>query len=158
MASVDGSHIDVDRHLPARCYLINLGGCLLTYGSASDALLFSNPRLYSRQDELYLSSGDPESRETAAVEGPLLGLVRTVEEVKGLADLLDGSPADLPTLGLLDGSLVLWGSVRPGVSTLRPGPHPGRTAWSRPWTRSGRWQDVGRWRWPPTSACPRAPK
>ena len=109
VASVDGSHIDVDRHLPARCYLINLGGCLLTYGSASDALLFSNPRLYSRQDELYLSSGDPESRETAAVEGPLLGLVRTVEEVKGLADLLDGSPADLPTLGLLDGSLVLWG-------------------------------------------------
>ena len=24
--SVDGSHIDVDRHLPLRCHLINLGG------------------------------------------------------------------------------------------------------------------------------------
>ena len=25
--AVDGSHIDVDRHLPLRCHLINLGGC-----------------------------------------------------------------------------------------------------------------------------------
>ena len=30
--SVDGSHIDVDRHLPLRCHLINLGGCIITYG------------------------------------------------------------------------------------------------------------------------------
>ena len=30
--SVDGSHIDVDRHLPLRCFLINLGGCAITYG------------------------------------------------------------------------------------------------------------------------------
>ena len=30
--SVDGSHIDVDRHLPLRCHLINLGGCAITYG------------------------------------------------------------------------------------------------------------------------------
>ena len=31
--SVDGSHIDVDRHLPLRCHLINLGGCAITYGA-----------------------------------------------------------------------------------------------------------------------------
>ena len=43
VASVDGSHIDVDRHIPVRCYLINVGGCLLTYGSRPDALLFSPP-------------------------------------------------------------------------------------------------------------------
>ena len=30
--SVDGSHIDVDRHLPLRCHLTNLGGCVITYG------------------------------------------------------------------------------------------------------------------------------
>ena len=30
--SLDGSHIDVDRHLPLRCHLINLGGCVITYG------------------------------------------------------------------------------------------------------------------------------
>ena len=31
--SVDGSHIDVDRHLPLRCHLINLGGCAITFGA-----------------------------------------------------------------------------------------------------------------------------
>ncbi len=30
VAAVDGSHIDVDRHLPLSCYLVNLGGCTLT--------------------------------------------------------------------------------------------------------------------------------
>ena len=30
--SVDGSHIAVDRHLPLRCHLVNLGGCAITYG------------------------------------------------------------------------------------------------------------------------------
>ena len=27
VAAVDGSHIDVDRHLPARCCLVNIGSC-----------------------------------------------------------------------------------------------------------------------------------
>ncbi|MCI0900469.1 MAG: hypothetical protein J4N70_06015, partial [Chloroflexi bacterium] len=37
VAAVDGSHIDVDRHLPVACYLLNLGGCVLTYGSQPGA-------------------------------------------------------------------------------------------------------------------------
>ena len=40
VASVDGSHIDVDRHLPLSCYLVNLGGCLFTYGSQPGAQFF----------------------------------------------------------------------------------------------------------------------
>ena len=43
--SVDGSHIDVDRHLPVACYRINLGGCVLTYGSQADARFFNQPTL-----------------------------------------------------------------------------------------------------------------
>ncbi len=43
--SVDGSHIDVDRHLPLRCHLINLGGCIITYGKDFDCHLFSEPAL-----------------------------------------------------------------------------------------------------------------
>ena len=35
VAAVDGSHIDVDRHLAARCFLINTGSVALTYGSRS---------------------------------------------------------------------------------------------------------------------------
>ena len=43
--SVDGSHIDVDRHLPLRCHLINLGGCAITYGQnqTSAASCSANP-------------------------------------------------------------------------------------------------------------------
>ena len=74
VASVDGSHVDVDRHLPVRCYLINIGGCLLTYGSESDAELFSKPRLHFGDDDLYMTSPDPNVRDTVAVEGQLLGL------------------------------------------------------------------------------------
>ena len=43
--SVDGSHIDVDRHLPLRCFLINLGGCAITYGRDFGCHLFSEPAL-----------------------------------------------------------------------------------------------------------------
>ena len=53
VAATDGSHIDVDRHTPVRCYLINVGGCLLTYGSQPDARLFSEPVLYSEESDLY---------------------------------------------------------------------------------------------------------
>ena len=42
---MDGSHIDVDRHLPLRCHLINLGGCAITYGASYGCQLFSEFRL-----------------------------------------------------------------------------------------------------------------
>ena len=51
VAAVDGSHIDVDRHLPARCCLVNIGSCVLTYGSAPGAVLSSHPTLYASDDE-----------------------------------------------------------------------------------------------------------
>ena len=41
--SVDGSHIDVDRHLPLHCHLINLGGCAITYGCVSAASCSASP-------------------------------------------------------------------------------------------------------------------
>ena len=41
VVSVDGSYIDVDRHLQLPCHLINLGGCVLTYGYSSVAEFFS---------------------------------------------------------------------------------------------------------------------
>ena len=109
VASVDGSHIDVDRHIPVRCYLINVGGCLLTYGSESDARLFSHPRLYAGDEDLYITNPIPGSNEEVAVEGPILNLKRAVEEVKGLASAVKEAPAGLPVLALIDGSLVLWG-------------------------------------------------
>ncbi len=107
-ASVDGSHIDVDRHLPVECYLLNLGGCLLTYGRQPDARFFSRPHLASAYEELYLA--DPQRpADEEAVAGNLLGLYRTVRELEELLAVVRECPPEQPTLALVDGTLVLWG-------------------------------------------------
>ena len=105
--SVDGSHIDVDRHLPLRCYLINLGGCTLTYGANPDCQLFSEPTLAVGDADLYLRSPDGSLDETP-ISGQLLGALRTVREVERLADAVEASPPGLPGLALLDGTLAFW--------------------------------------------------
>ena len=106
VVAADGSHIDVNRHLPLRCALINIGGCRLTYGGAPDAEMFSRPRLRTSDAELFLQ--DPNSPSVRQpVEGALMGLVRTVEEAAALADAVE-TGSGLPTLALLDGTLVLW--------------------------------------------------
>lgn len=122
--SVDGSHIDVDRHLPVRCALINLGGCVLNYGASPDARFFSRPRLYSVDDGLSLP--DPESPgDGTPLQGALLGLKRSVDEVVELAERAQDLPPDpsagsgqaLPTVALIDGTIILWelgGQAPPG--------------------------------------------
>ena len=105
--AVDGSHIDVDRHLPVRCYLLNLGTCLLVYGEGADARLESLPFLACREEDLFLR--DPSTGSEVPVEGPVLGLRRTVAEVAHLARRAgEWPPPDRPLLALLDGSLILW--------------------------------------------------
>ena len=106
--SVDGSHIDVDRHLPVGCYLINLGGCVLTYGSQADARFFNQPSLAADPGDLYLTDPSNPAREEA-ITGPLLGLLRTVRELQRLVEVVKELPPDMPTLALVDGTLVLWG-------------------------------------------------
>ena len=106
--AVDGSHIDVDRHLPVGCYLINLGGCVLTYGSMPDAQLFSRPHLAWEPDELYLSDPQNPAHEEP-ITGSVLGMLRTVQELERLAEAAEDCPPDLPILALVDGSLVMWG-------------------------------------------------
>ena len=105
--SVDGSHIDVDRHLPLRCHLINLGGCAITYGASYGCQLFSEPTLAVEDEDLYLRSPDGARGETL-IAGPLLGTLRTVREVERLADAVESLPDDRPVLALLDGTLAFW--------------------------------------------------
>jgi len=107
VAAVDGSHIDVDRHLPVACYLLNFGGCVLTYGRRPDATLFSHPHLAVNEEELYISNPNNRNQEES-ISGAVLGLVRTIKELDTLADTVEQCPTDLPVLGLVDGSLVMW--------------------------------------------------
>ena len=90
------------------CHLINLGGCVLTYGSRGDAQFFSRPHLAAQQDELYLTNPLRASEEEA-ITGNLLGLHRTVRELESLLEVAKGCPSELPVLALVDGTLVLWG-------------------------------------------------
>ena len=105
--SVDGSHIDVDRHLSLRCHLINLGGCAITYGKDPGCELFSVPSLAVDDEDLYLRPPEGASGETL-IAGPLLGALRTVREVERLADAVESLPSDRPVLALLDGTLAFW--------------------------------------------------
>ena len=63
--AVDGSHIDVDRHMPVSCYLVNQGGCSVTYGSQPDAGFFSQPHLAWEQGELFQETLTPGWRSPA---------------------------------------------------------------------------------------------
>ena len=104
--ATDGSHIDVDRHRSTRCYLINIGAAVLDYGTRPDARLDSFPQLYSEPEDLVIASDKGRGQ---LVEGPLLGIKRSVEETKHLAALAKELPPSSPALALIDGSLILWG-------------------------------------------------
>ena len=118
VVATDGSHIDVDRHLPVRCFLINVGVSVLTYGSLPDARLFSRPRLYARNDELAIR--DDSSYREQAIEGVVLGAKRTVEEIRALVEVARELPPNTPTICLLDGSLVMLGLVGHGFYDFVP--------------------------------------
>jgi len=111
--AVDGSHIDVDRHIPARCFLINVGVSRLTYGSRPDAELYSEPRLYASDEELTIRDRAAAFKEQP-IEGAVLGAKRTVEEIRFLAQRVRDLPEDQPTLALVDGSLIMLGLLGRG--------------------------------------------
>jgi hypothetical protein len=108
VAAVDGSHIGVDRHAPAPCYLINIGYVALRYGELAEARLWNTPTLYSSDDDMVIT--DPASElNVEPIEGQILGVKRAVDEMTALADVVESLPKDLPVLALLDGSLTLVG-------------------------------------------------
>jgi len=104
--ATDGSHIDVDRNQAAHCYLINISSIMLKYGKQPDAILTNEPTVYSTDEDLVLTS--PDGIREVPVEGNLLGIKRSVEECRKLAELAAGLPEKSQSLGLIDGTLILW--------------------------------------------------
>lgn len=106
--ATDGSQIDVDRHHSARCFLINIGTVMLKYGDSPDALLTSEPHLYSGDKDMVITPEGASDRQQV-IEGNLLGIKRAVDEAAHLAKLGKEVPGSGPVMALLDGSLILWG-------------------------------------------------
>ena len=101
----DGSHIDVDRHQSAHCFLINIGMAQLQYGRNPDARLLSFPTLFFKDKDVVIAADDGRQ---IPIEGQLLGIKRGIEECRWLAERLHELDVDLPTVALLDGSLIFW--------------------------------------------------
>jgi hypothetical protein len=113
--ATDGSHIDVERHNPLPCYLLNVGWARVRYGRAPDAELANLPELAYGDQRLALSDPIDASRQ-APVRGNLLAAVRAVREVEMLAELAAASDPELPTLALVDGTFLLWGLAREEIT------------------------------------------
>lgn len=103
VVATDGSNIPPDRHSPVRFYVLNIGWAALTYGPHSDARLKATTHLACEEEELYLNPG----RENIPIEGARLGTKMAVAELEALLEA--AQKAQPPVLGLLDGSLILWG-------------------------------------------------
>ncbi len=115
---IDGSHIDIDRHIAIDCYLINIGGCILVYGQTPEAKLFSKPKLYSDYEELHIINPLIKTHEIP-VTGEVLSLTRDIQEVESLANTIEENNSSLPTIAFLDGTLIKWSFPSTGSDFLR---------------------------------------
>lgn len=104
--ATDGSHIDLDRNQAAYCFMLNISSVRLKYGAQPDAILESEPKVYSTDDDLVIVS--PDRLRAVPVEGQLLGIKRSVEESRKLAELAGRLPPGSQSLALMDGTLILW--------------------------------------------------
>lgn len=115
--ATDGSQIDLDRHAPVPCYVINTGEVRISYGDHPSASLKSRPFVRSAGllDEDDEGESDEEAR--ASRERVRIELLRTVEEVRALRAMVEAEDLTTPTLALMDGSLVFWGAHLAGKAS-----------------------------------------
>ena len=100
--ATDGSQIAPNHHEIAYCYLLNIGRVMLHYGQNKQPLLDSLPEVFYRPEDLYVS------RQWGIRTEEWMGYRRTASEATVLAELAGDTPMSVPTLALVDGSLVYW--------------------------------------------------
>jgi hypothetical protein len=95
-----------------QCFLVNVGWAAIAYGDAPTARLASEPRVYYRDDDVYMDADDGMRQE---VGDHLLAMLRTVAEVERLADLAQEWHDRADLVAVADGNLVRWemGGKRP---------------------------------------------
>ncbi|MFN8559491.1 MAG: DNA double-strand break repair nuclease NurA [Dehalococcoidia bacterium] len=112
---MDGSHIDVDRHAPARCFVLNLGWSAIFYGADLAPELDSCAELQPSSASL-VERDEQDASGEHELRGETLSLLRGVRELAQLAALAERLPPDLPQVLLLDGNLGLWNVSRGAIS------------------------------------------
>lgn len=112
VAATDGSMILPDRHSPARFYLTNIGKVYLRYGDDPFGDFSTEPDLKFSDDDLWIAGGS----RRVPVNEVIIGLRRATAELRSAVELLEGEP--LPSLALLDGTLILWSlvSIDPAIT------------------------------------------
>src|SRR5579864_6824514 len=108
MAS-DGAEIDPDRHGGSGdFYLINVGRVRIPYGQPEREVELRSVSTLGYTDE-HLFIADPrDPRRQVPMRDRHLDALRTVEELRALADLAEGdySPSNAPAVALVDGTLL----------------------------------------------------
>jgi hypothetical protein len=107
--ATDGAEMDPDRHGGSGdFYLINVGRVRIPYGQPQrEVELRSVSSLgYTEEDLFIVDPRDP--RRQVPMRDRHLDALRTVEELRALADLAEGEPdwADMRSVGLMDGTLL----------------------------------------------------
>lgn len=98
--SIDGSQIYPDRHMAgAGCFLVNIGGAILSYGPQTEAQFFSDPRVMLPDD--FKISPDftfsPDMVDLVREEDELRVAYEKAAEIKNTNKLV-----------LIDGSIIFW--------------------------------------------------
>ena len=100
--ATDGSQIAPNHHEIAYFYLLNVGRVVLHYGQNRHPLLDSLPEVFYRPEDLYVS------RQWGIRTEEWMGYRRTASEATVLAELACDTPMSVPTLAMVDGSLIYW--------------------------------------------------
>ncbi|MBD2207918.1 DNA double-strand break repair nuclease NurA [Calothrix sp. FACHB-1219] len=100
--ATDGSQIAPNHHEIAYCYLLNIGRVVLHYGQNRHPLLDSLPEVFYRPEDLYMS------RQWGIRTEEWMGYRRTASEATVLAELACAVKGEVPTLAMVDGSLIYW--------------------------------------------------
>ncbi len=103
--ATDGSQIAPSHHEIAYCYLLNMGRVVLHYGQNRHPLMDSLPEIFYRPEDLYVS------RQWGIRTEEWMSYCRTASEATVLAELACSVKAGLsavPTLAMVDGSLIYW--------------------------------------------------
>jgi hypothetical protein len=105
VVAADGSQIAPSHHEVIPAFLLNIATVVLHYGTGERAEFSNTPRLFYREEDLYMTYGGQQVQ----VAGELLGMRRTIMEFQSLLQQATAAHnSGHRTCALSDGSLILW--------------------------------------------------